>query len=64
MLRGATIVRALGAAFLLDDVADAREPGVLVVRLVAGMALALFQVPERWALLVHPGPEWGPAHQR
>ena len=60
----AMVTLALAGAAGLTRWADAREPGVLAVPLVAGMTLALFRVPERWALLVYPGPEWGPAHQR
>ena len=58
------VTLALAGAAGLIRWADAREPGVLAVPLVAGIALALFQVPESWALLVHPGPAWVPAHQR
>ena len=60
----ALVAVALAAAAALARWADAREPGVLVVPLVVGAALAMTTVPARWALLVPPGPEWEPAHQR
>ena len=61
---GALLALALAAAAGLARWADAREPGVLAVPLIVGLVLALFRLPERWALVVGPGPGWAAAHQR
>ena len=44
--------------------ADAREPGIFAAPLTVGLVLAILRLPERWALLVGPGPAWDDAHQR
>ncbi len=38
--------------------------GVLATPLVVGIVLAAFRLPQKWALLVSPGPAWEAAHQR
>ncbi len=43
---------------------DVPEPGVLAAPLTVGTLLTASRLPERWALLVPPGPSWGPAHER
>ena len=61
---GALLALGLGAAAGLARWADAGEPGLLAAPLLAGLLLALLRLPERWALVVGPGPAWDPAHQR
>jgi fluoroquinolone transport system permease protein len=61
---GAVLGLALAAAAGLARWADAREPGVVAVPLTVGLVLASFRLPERWALMVGPGPAWEAAHQR
>ncbi len=61
---GALLALSLAAAAGLARWADAREPGVVAVPLTVGLILASFRLPERWALLVGPGPGWEAAHQR
>jgi fluoroquinolone transport system permease protein len=61
---GALLGLALAAAAGLARWADAREPGVVAVPLTVGLVLASFRLPERWALMVGPGPAWAAAHQR
>lgn len=43
---------------------DTREPGIVAAPLTLGLMLAVARLPERWALLVGPGPAWEDAHQR
>ena len=61
---GALLALGLGAAAALARWADAVEPGLLAAPLLAGLLLVLLRLPERWALVVGPGPTWDPAHQR
>ncbi|MDP9429697.1 MAG: hypothetical protein M3Q47_12830 [Actinomycetota bacterium] len=61
---GALLALSLAAAAGLARWADAREPGIVAVPLTVGLILASFRLPERWALLVGPGPGWEAAHQR
>ena len=44
--------------------AQTHEPGVLAAPAVFGGILAVSRLPEKWALLVSPGPAWDEAHQR
>lgn len=60
----ALLALALAAAAGLARWADAREPGLLAVPFIAGLLLATFRLPERWALIVPPGPAWEAAHER
>jgi fluoroquinolone transport system permease protein len=60
----ALLALALAAAAGLARWADTREPGVVAVPLTVGLILAVFRLPESWALLVGPGPGWAAAHQR
>lgn len=60
----ALLVVALGVAAALARWADADEPGLLAAPVVVGVILGLLRLPERWALVVGPGPAWDPAHQR
>jgi len=55
---------ALAAAAGIARRGDVAEPGVLAAPLTVGIVLGTTRLPERWALLVGPGPSWEPAHQR
>jgi len=60
----AMLALALAAAAGIMRWAQTCEPGVLAVPVVLGVILAMNRLPERWALVVTPGPAWGEAHQR
>ena len=60
----ALLALALATAAGIMRWAQTCEPGVLAAPVVLGVILAMSRLPEGWALLVAPGPAWGPAHQR
>lgn len=44
--------------------AHTAEPGPMAAPFVFGAILSATRLPERWAVVVGPGPAWEPAHQR
>lgn len=60
----AMVLLTLATCAVITHRADVPEPGVLVAPLIAGFLLAAFRMPERWALMVAPGPSWEAAHGR
>ncbi|MFD2094037.1 hypothetical protein [Blastococcus deserti] len=60
----AMLALALAAAAGIARWTDTREPGVLAAPVTSGLVLVIVRLPERWALLVGPGPMWAAAHQR
>ncbi len=58
------VMLALAAAGGITRWTEVSEPGVLAAPLLGGIVLASFRIPERWALLAWPGPEWDAAHHR
>jgi hypothetical protein len=60
----ALVMLGLAAAAALDRWSGVPDPGVGASPLVFGSALLASRLPERWALVVPPGPAWTDAHVR
>lgn len=60
----ATMLFGLAVAAIAARYWAVDEPGILAAPTVLGLWMALQLLPERWAVLVAPGPQWAEAHLR
>lgn len=60
----ATMLFGLAVAAVAARFWAVNEPGILAVPTVIGLWMALQLLPQGWAVLVAPGPQWADAHLR